>query len=199
MKQAKVLTEKELRRALVVAGSMRHGTRNMLALHLSHYCGLRVAEISMLTVSDAFHPDGSVRDRMYIKASYVKGQKQGRTIMLNTKVIKALREWRQDVNLALSGCLSARVLHPDAPLIASQKRRHFSPNSLCQAMKCWYDAAAIDGASSHSGRRGFITRLSEHGVSPLVLAQMVGHSQVQTTMRYCSVSELMQARAVELL
>ena len=199
MKQAKVLSDKELKRVLVVAGSMRYGQRNKLVLHLSHYCGLRVAEISHLKVSDAFNSDGSVRDRMYIKASYVKGQKQGRTIMLNTKVIKALSGWRQDVNLALSARLSARALHPDAPLIASQKRRHFSPNSLCQAMKSWYEAAAIEGASSHSGRRGFITRLSEHGVSPLILAKIARHNQIQTTMRYCSVSDQMQARAVELL
>ena len=42
MKQARVLDEKELKRALAVAGTGRYGARNQLMLMLSHFAGLRV-------------------------------------------------------------------------------------------------------------------------------------------------------------
>jgi integrase/recombinase XerD len=42
MKQAKVLTEKEIKRALAICETMQNGKRNRLMLLLSHYAGLRV-------------------------------------------------------------------------------------------------------------------------------------------------------------
>jgi integrase/recombinase XerD len=48
MKQAKVLTEKEFKRALAICETMQNGKRNRLMLLLSHYAGLRVGEIASL-------------------------------------------------------------------------------------------------------------------------------------------------------
>lgn len=44
LKQAKVLTDAELKRVLSVIAQGKHAQRNRLAVLLSHYAGLRVGE-----------------------------------------------------------------------------------------------------------------------------------------------------------
>lgn len=82
------------------------------------------------------------------------------------------------------------------PVIASQKRGAFSPNSLCQLLGRLYAAAGIVGASSHSGRRWFITRLAHSGVSPKVIMTLAGHQSLATTQHYIDVNDTMMAAAV---
>ena len=52
MKQAKVLSDAEMKRLLAVIASGRHAARNRLAVMLSYLVGLRVGEIAALTVGD---------------------------------------------------------------------------------------------------------------------------------------------------
>jgi len=52
MKQAKVLTEKELKKVVdYINGMDRHAVRNRTMLLLTHYCGMRVNEIANLKKS----------------------------------------------------------------------------------------------------------------------------------------------------
>jgi integrase/recombinase XerD len=62
-----------------------------------------------------------------------------------------------------------------------------------------YKNAGVEGASSHSGRRFFATSLSEKSVNPKVLQNLLGHRNLQTTMRYVEVSPTMMRQAVELM
>ena len=62
---------------------------------------------------------------------------------------------------------------------------------------CCYEAAAISNASSHSGRRTFITALSEKGVSVRVIQALARHSSLATTQRYIDVSADKLRTAVE--
>ncbi|MCY1558424.1 Phage integrase family protein [compost metagenome] len=57
--------------------------------------------------------------------------------------------------------------------------------------------ARIDGATSHSGRRWFITRLAHSGISPKVIMTLAGHRSLATTQRYIDVNDEMMAKAVE--
>ena len=57
----------------------------------------------------------------------------------------------------------------------------------------------MNGASSHSGRRTFITRLANKGVSVRQLAALAGHVNISTTQKYIDVNSEQLARAVELL
>lgn len=84
------------------------------------------------------------------------------------------------------------------PLIRSQKGKAFSANSLCQLFLRIYADADIEGASSHSGRRTFITNLAHKGVSAKVLMTLAGHSDLSTTQRYIDVNDKMLLEAVEL-
>ena len=52
-----------------------------------------------------------------------------------------------------------------------------------------YEQAGLDGATSHSGRRWFITKLAHSGISPQVTMQLAGHQHLTTTQRYIEVSE----------
>ena len=62
-----------------------------------------------------------------------------------------------------------------------------------------FKAAGLDGASSHSGRRSFLSALSAKAVPLKVLMELAGHRQAQTTMRYISVTQDMKRAAVSLI
>lgn len=83
---------------------------------------------------------------------------------------------------------------------ASKQGRHgFSANTLCQYFHWLYRQVGIDGASSHSGGRSFITNLASKGVGVRVLMSLAGHRDISTTQRYIDVNDEMQRKAVDLV
>ncbi len=87
----------------------------------------------------------------------------------------------------------------DGPLLLTQKRTAFSANTLCQLIGQLYKQAGIYGASSHSGRRSFISKLAHNGVSPKVIMTLAGHKHLTTTQRYIDVNDEMLRTAVNLV
>lgn len=189
MKQAKVLTDAELKRVLAVVAQGKHAARNRLAILLSHYAGLRVGEIASLTWDDVLHLDGNVRAQFALRAEHTKTN-EARAVHLNGRLVKELASYKS--------CLTKK-LAPTTPLIASQKGGAFSANSLCQLIGHIYAETGIAGATSHSGRRWFITRLAHAGVSPKVIMTLAGHRSLATTQRYIEVNDELMTRAVEAL
>lgn len=189
MKQAKVLTETELKRVMAVIAQMKHAPRNRLAMMLSHLAGLRVGEIAGLTLHDVFDADGNVREQVRLSAAITKGG-HTRTVFINEKLRREIERYKTGWSNHHS---------PGDPLLLTQKRTAFSANTLCQLMGQIYRQAGIDGATSHSGRRWFITRLAHSGVSPKVIMTLAGHRNLTTTQRYIDVRDEMMKAAVELL
>ena len=189
MKQARVLTDAELKRVLAVATAGRHAARNRQALLLSHLAGLRVGEIAALTIGDVLNGQGEVRDQIRLNPVYTKGG-VSRTIFLNQRLQREVARYVRGLS---------DVTRPHEPLLRSQKGRAFSANSLCQLFAHLYRRAGIDGASSHSGRRGFITKLAHAGISPKVIMELAGHKPLGTTQRYIEVNDAMKRAAVERL
>ena len=70
-----------------------------------------------------------------------------------------------------------------APLFRTQKNGAFSANTLCQLFGELYRKAGIEGATSHSGRRGFIAKLAHSGISSKVIMELAGHKHLSTTQR----------------
>ena len=69
-------------------------------------------------------------------------------------------------------------------------------NSYCE----WHlKGVGISGASSHSGRRSFITALSGKGISVRVLAALAGHRSLSSILPYIDASDDMKRQAVELI
>ena len=62
-----------------------------------------------------------------------------------------------------------------------------------------YRKAGVDGASSHSGRRSFITKLAHSGVSAKSIMTLAGHKHLSTTQRYIDVNDEMLRKAVEVV
>lgn len=190
MKQAKVLSEPEFKRVLSVVAGMRHAERNRIALMLSFYAGLRVGEIAALTVRDVMDSQGQVRDQILLKAAITKSG-EARTVFVGDKLSRELARY--------VGALRGITASPDAPLLPTQKGAAFTANTLCQLFTRIYRLAGVDGASSHSGRRWFITRLAHSGVSPKVIMTLAGHKNLTTTQRYIDVNDEMMKAAVRLL
>ena len=62
-----------------------------------------------------------------------------------------------------------------------------------------YKMAGIDGASSHSGRRQFVTQLADRGINARLVQILARHKHLSTTQRYIDVNENALRNAVELL
>lgn len=189
MKQAKVLSEQELKRVLAVVAGSRHAARNRLAILLSHLAGLRVGEIAALLVGDVIDQEGRARDQLHLNSAYTKGG-LSRTVFINKRLKREIEQYLS----GLSG-----LPDRDRKLLTTQKKDGFSSNSLCQLFKEKYSKAGVDGASSHSGRRYFITKLAHAGVSPKVIMDLVGHKHLTTTQRYIDVNDEMKKAAVEVI
>jgi integrase/recombinase XerD len=189
MKQARVPTEAEFKRLVAMASHGRYGARNRLALMLSYLAGLRVGEIASLQWGDLLDGEGKVREQLRLSAAVTKGG-HARVVFLNVRLRREIERYRD-------GLLQSPALLQ--PVLITQKRSAFSSNVLTQLMKGFYTQAGLDGGSSHSGRRWFITRLAHAGISPKAIMMLAGHRHLSTTQRYIDVNDEMMRAAVEVL
>ncbi|MGE7157648.1 tyrosine-type recombinase/integrase [Methylorubrum rhodesianum] len=189
MKQARVLTDAELKRLLAVAGQGRYGTRNRAALMLSYLAGLRVGEIAALCWGDLLDGEGRVREQLRLSAAITKGG-HARVVFMNARLRREIEQFRSSL---------AEAPRASQPVLITQKKSAFSANVLAQSMRGFYIQAGLDGGSSHSGRRWFITRLAHAGISPKAIMMLAGHRHLSTTQRYIDVNDEMMRAAVEAL
>lgn len=155
---------------------------------VTHLAGMRVSEVAALRVGDVVDTDGSVRSEIRLDAAQTKG-KHARVVFVGDKLRRELASYLRQIPAA------DRSQH----LFGTQKREGFNANTLCQTMNTIYRRAGIDGATSHSGRRSFITTLASKGVGVRVLASLAGHASIATTQRYIDVNDEMKRAAVELV
>ena len=189
MSQAKVLTEKEIKKVIKVIESKRHASRNRCMFMMTHMSGARISEVASLRICDVLASDGSIKSEVYLSALQTKGSK-GRTLYLSDKL-------REEINLYLKTRFKLKDLLPVTmtdtvrALFTNQKdcQRGFSPSTACQMFHYWYKEAKIEGASSHSGRRGFITNLANKGVHVRILQELAGHSSIAVTQKYIDVNQ----------
>lgn len=189
-KQAKTLTAQELRRVLDYIATRPHALRNRTMLLATHYAGMRVGEVANLRFGDVIDSAGQVRNEIRLDAQQTKGS-DGRVVFVNAKLKKEFEAYLRNFPQ------TAR----DDRLFYTQKRggSGFTPNTLAQHFHYIYKGAGIEGASSHSGRRTFITNLAAKGVSVRVLMTLAGHKHIGTTQIYIDCNEDMMRRAVELV
>jgi integrase/recombinase XerD len=156
----------------------------------THYAGMRVGEVAALRVDDVVDKDGNVRDEIRLDADQTKGNR-GRVVMVGDKLRKELAKY-----LAIY-----KPVHTDNKLFYTQKRMRegFNANTLTQHFHHLYRAVGIEGASSHSGRRSFITNLASKGVGVRVLMTLAGHRNIGTTQAYIDVNSNQLRAAVELV
>jgi len=199
MSQAKILTDREYRKVLVYIANHRHASRNKAMLYMSHLAGLRVGEISHLTIEDVLAEDGTIKDEIYLSPDKTKGDR-GRTVLVPKKLQDELNNYLL-IRFRLKDLKAVTFTDTSKKLFYSQRHPSdgFSPNTLAQLFHYLYKHAGVTGASSHSGRRFFATKIAEAGTNPKVLQNLLGHRNLQTTMRYVEVSPTMMRNAVELM
>lgn len=176
--KAKVLSEHEFKRVVRHQITAKHGLRNIALLYISFYLGLRSKEMAFLKISDVVGSNGKLKDEFTLTREMTKGN-QGRAIYLtNPKVRKALKEY-----LEHRKNIEGTYFH-ESSLFRSQISGKFSPNTLQMLFSQMYKEVGIDGASSHSGRRSFATKLLEQGVNIKSVQTLMGHSNITTTSIY---------------
>jgi integrase/recombinase XerD len=188
MSQAKTLTEKEIRKVLNYIAIHKHAERNRAMLLITHLAGCRVGEVAALTIGDVWNPAGSINDEIRLKPEQTKG-KYARTVFVPDKLRRELIAYLATID---RGDITK-------PLFSTQKRASFNANKLCQFFHHLYKQAGISGASSHSGRRTFITTLANKGVGVRVLMSLAGHRNIATTQAYIDINDEMKRKAVELV
>jgi integrase/recombinase XerD len=201
MSQAKILTDKDYRRVLLLIAKKKHQARNRCLVAISHLAGLRVGEIASLTLKHVLNEDGSIKDEVYLTADETKGSR-GRSVLFPEKLREAISDYL---------CVRFKLKEKDLKvlnqtdtsraLFYSQKSHveGFDPNTLSQWFSRIYREAGLTGCSSHSGRRKFATVLSENSINPKIIQKLLGHRQIQTTFLYVEVSPKSMRTAIELL
>jgi integrase/recombinase XerD len=84
-------------------------------------------------------------------------------------------------------------------LLFSAKGGGFTAQTIVNLFKRIYKMAGIDGASSHSGRRQFVTKLADKGINARVVQVLARHKHLSTTQRYIDVNESKLRGAIELI
>ena len=188
MSQARVLNPTELRRVLDYVATRRHSARNRASLLLTHYAGMRVAEVAALRINDVLNSDSTIKAEIRLMPNQTKG-KHARTVYLNERMQKELAQYIK--------CLKIKDI--TKPLFYTQKREGFSPNTLTQYFFFLYRKVGLTGCSSHSGRRSFLTGLANKGTAIHILKSLAGHRNISTTASYLYSSPTQLKAAVELV
>ena len=174
-----MLRKAELQRLLNYVSHSRHPERDRVMVLLSFRAGLRAKEIAKLTWSMVTDTTGEVADAISLHNRASKGRDGGRTIPLHRELADAL--------LGLKAVRGERV-RPDRPVIYSERAPGYSPNAVAIWFHTRYREIGLEGASSHSGRRTFITavakKITEAGGSLRDVQEMAGHSSLSMTQRY---------------
>jgi integrase/recombinase XerD len=188
MAQALTLEDAQIKRVQRYLKTRKHSVRDCTIFAFAFNTGLRAKELAALCVGDVYDAQLAVRDRFTLQRHHTKGART-RTVFVNQSLKHTLDHY------------TAYLLnpHPSAPLFASQKGGHFSANTMCQLFLTVFADCGLKGASSHTPRRTFITRLANKGIGVRVLAELAGHSSIAVTQRYIDVNDTQLAQAVELV
>ena len=159
---------------------------------LSFRAGLRAKEIASLSWGMVTDAEGEITNCITLPNSATKG-KSGGVIWLNDELQTLLTEYHQSCVSPQSG---DRV-------IRSERRCNMAAQSIVNMFFTWYQRLGFDGASSHSGRRTFITtcakKISTVGGSIRDVQTLARHSSLQMTQRYIDADVDAQKKVVNMV
>jgi len=191
-KQAKILTDAQVRAALSACDGHRYPLRDRVMVLLSVRAGLRAKEIACLKWRMVTDAEGEVGDALHLGNKSSKGRNGGRTIPLHAELRAAL--------LALK---ETRTVDADDRVIFSERTIGMSPTAVQVWFHRHYAALGFVGASSHSGRRTFVAKLAkkivEAGGSLRDVQELAGHASLTTTQRYIQGSNDAKRRVMGLI
>lgn len=189
-KRAKILTPDHVEDLLVFARQTRHPIRNQVLVLLSVKAGLRAGEIANLTWPMLLEPTGEIGTSLELQDRVAK-KGSGRVIPVHP-----------DLHMALVK-LARLTLALDGPVIRSERGGPMTPVSIVSWFGKAFRAIGLEGCSSHSGRRTFITRAArlvhKAGGSLRDVQLLAGHRSLLTTQRYIDGDTDVQRKLVSLI
>jgi integrase len=196
-KQAKTLSDKQIKLVLLHISTTRNATRNRVIFLLSVKSGFRAKEIASLQWKMLVNSDGQMMNEIHLTNTASKGKSSGRVISIHKDLKKALVELYEQISYKKSFRLE------DAYVIITERSNHTSAQAIVNTFQRWYSDLGFIGASSHSGRRTFITnvakKISAVGGSMRDVQSLAGHSNLQTTQRYIEVDTQSQRKVIDLI
>ena len=173
-RQAKILSETTYKDLLVFAATTRHPIRNRLIVLLSVKAGLRAGEIANLTWDMVLEPGGAIGCVIELR-DWAAKKGSGRLIPIHP-----------DLTVALIDC--QKLAKCPGTVITSERGSRMTAVSIVNWFAKGYRAIGVEGCSSHSGRRTFITRAARlvpiAGGSLRDVQLLAGHRSILTTQRY---------------
>ena len=188
----KILSKQQLNVFFKTIESFPHSQRNRLAIALTYFCALRIGEVAQLKWENVVDKNYVVKDEIVFEKHQVKARKKQR-VLLNKRArleIKRYLDWYIQIH---------KQVDLSHPLIKSQKNSQFSSNSLCQSVNDLYKRANYNNITSHSGRKSYITNLSNKAINMKVIMKLVRHKHLSTTQRYIEVNDKQLEEANELI
>ena len=188
-RQAKIVSPTTLRRMLAYARRTRQPKRDAVIVLLSVKAGLRACEIAGLQWSMVMTDDGKISDVVDIRNAIAK-RGSGRRIPMHPSLQRALAElWR--------------VRTSDTHIVASNRGGAMRANSIVNWFVAMFAELKLEGCSSHSGRRTFITAAARNvhraGGSLRDVQLLAGHQSIDTTQRYIDGDAIAQRKLITLL
>jgi len=178
-----------LRRMLTFVGGTSFTKRDRVIILLSVKAGLRACEIARLDWTMVLDARGQINAFIEIRNAIAK-KRSGRRIPLHADLRRAL------VRLKGRGT-------PSGPIVRSARGSAMRPNSIVNWFIALFKALELEGCSSHSGRRSFITNAARNahrtGSSLRDVQLLAGHSSINVTQGYIDGDSEAQRRLVALL
>lgn len=189
-KQAKVLNGAEIRRVLDYCSTRKHSQRNRALVMMMFNTGMRVSEVASLRIKDVVDNEGNIKNEIRLLAENTKTN-EARTVFVNERLRKELQQY-------------AKLLKDDSSnnkFFYSQKKDSdgFTANTLTQHFYYLYKKVGLDGASSHSSRRTFITTLANKGIGVRVIMGLSGHKALSSVQCYIDCNSELMRNAVEMV
>jgi integrase len=199
-KQAKTLTDAQTRTLLRhVEAETEFPDRNRVIVLLSFKAGLRAKEIAGVTWKMVCDAEGVVTSALSITNGASKGRRGGRVVPLHGDLRIALGRLHAVEKAAGRGEPKDFIVNFAKGATEAVTRS----NSVQFLFRSWFTALGFAGASSHSGRRSFITRaarkVSEVGGSIRDVQALAGHASIVTTQRYIDSDPEAQRKLIDML
>ena len=178
-KQVKIVSPTQERAILGYLATTRYAARDRVMFLLSIKAGLRAKEMASLTWAMVTDAAGQVAEVMHVPNHVSKGKTGGRTIPLHPDLQAALGTLR-------TGRGAMATL--ERLILFSERGGGWSPATVRLWFHRLYMSLHVDGCSSHSGRRTFLTRaarkVSQVGGSLRDVQELAGHTSLAMTQRY---------------
>ncbi|MCK5296386.1 MAG: site-specific integrase [Alphaproteobacteria bacterium] len=190
-KQAKTLTDTQIRTALIFLETTRHPERNKIIFLLSIH-GFRAKEIAQVTWSMVLDPEGAVNEKIELHNNASKGKNGGRVIFISSRLKELLSKYREETKGKFGNYI-----------VRSERSHKMSPASITNWFQNLYKELGYEGCSSHSGRRTFVTKAARNivkaGGSLHDVQKLVGHKHLSTTQLYIDQDSDAQRKVIKMV